>query len=1092
MKNIFFKKANFKKQRFTKSSETFVYDCTEILSFLSETSVTIEGKTFKLIELPWFIFIGAQESGKSSLLEKSHLEFITSQKLLTLQKKLKELKFWLTKEAIYVELSLQNFLFLKSETGKTKNNISLLLPLFKKYHAKSMLKGIILSFSAKDFLSPPHPLHENSISFVIDYVKDLTKSFIKGQQIPLSLVLTKSDLILGFKEYFNTLNTQERELSLGIDFEEEQILTHELCLHHFHHKYFNFLKNIHMHCLNKLYEASDSNSQKLIQSFPLVLEHLQSKWTKCIEAIYRDAHKKGNYFYLAGIYFTSSVQKGQPIDPFSHHFKHQLDETFTLQPLRPHEGCPFFIDGFLKTLFLRQSIPKTAYEFHPYARRTIYGSTFIALTVLVILSFYLWIQHLNEDILKINNAQMTLTQYNTLIEKLGDNNKPPLEQMILPLNILEKAKNQLIALNHHWGLNFIYGHSTDEITSKAENAYRHALQTLLLPQLRESVANDIQSNQMVLPGQLYASLKTYLMLGDPKHLNISWIEKWANDYWLSQHPQAQQLLPAFKKHLRAGLLTQTTKVPLNMELVNHIRGKLYSLPLHQLSYALLTSESQDPMYGTIPLIPENVSSMLFDHNPRIPYLYTKKGFDEIFGEKLSDSTYDALNGNWVLGSPPSLPDKNAHLYEQLLSQTRLLYLSDYMEVWQNALEDLKINQFKTLEQLRYAIDILLRKENFIKPLIENVKQNTSFLSTEAIPNQKLTELTALIENSEVLPRNNTHSKTLTTWDTIEKNLLELYRTLNLIILSKNPGYAAFELSQYRMNHIEETDTFNSLALQAESLPSPLNLWLVQLTQQSWQLILNTTQTYIDTLWSNKIYSFYQKELEERYPVSRSSTLDASFKSFSTFFAGYGMLDQFFQIYLSPFLELNSNAWTLKKREGSSLPLSNDSLIQLQRLYQFKEKFFPNHASELTFSIKLVPIAFTPDITQFNLQIDQKKYLELNKNNQELSLTFDGRNLQFIHYEIYTNTDTPIIKTFTGPWAFLRLLDSHYLEEQLDQKHFDFILEDNKHGAKYEFITDVYPNPFAQEEKINFYLPKYLFETLNTNVLSEKTNVENMN
>jgi type VI secretion system protein ImpL len=1074
MKNFFQKKIDVTQQKLMLELKNLSQHFIDILKFFSETIIKIEEKSVKLIELPWFILLGAPESGKSTLLEKSRLEFIPLKQVPQFSSQAPLYNFSVTKQAIFLDITSKYFSFSEFDTD-FKQFFLILKRLLKKYQRKKPLKGLILTLSINDIFA-----YQTGKNHHFDLfnrrLNELTQTLTKRLRLPLTLIITQSDLIFGFKEYFAKATSEERQATFGITFDEEACLTKESCYHFFEEAYQKFLKNIHFYTLKYLHHEKNYHQQIAIQHFPLELENFKPTLLNFLKEIFF-ADKIMHNFYLTGIYFTSSLQQGEPIDFCKSHFKNSTVDQHFIQPIPYQESKPYFIHHLLNNFTKRRQIPKNSYQIYPWLRQTCHIGSYTTCILGACFAFYLGIANLNQDIQGLNEAQTALVRYKTLLGGMNDVNLTPLESLVSPLNALYEAKTKLHFASKHWWFNFFYTNNAKQMAEQADKTYHFALQTMLMPQIRELLATELSANQIELPSQLYATLKTYLMLGDPAYLKPDWIEHWAREYWLKNNPQTAEMISQLLVHLKYAVASQNNKVGLNNQLIATVRAKLYSLPTPQLAYALLMSETSFSPEPNLLLINPNETHGLFKQVPEIPYFFTKRGFDEIFKTNLPRATQTALHGDWVLGRPPTQTSEEKYAYDTLYEQTKDLYLADYVEVWQDRLQHFTLAHYMHLNQINNAIYQLLQDNSVLMRIANIIKENTAFLNEETITNpylaaqinnanQQFQELSFFSEKSV-----NTNEA----WKNVQKSLKDLQVTLNLIIKAQNSGLAAFQLSDYRINHPQDFDAFNQLAIQAQQLPQPASEWFKQLSQQSWQLVLNTAQNYINAAWLNKIMPFYDTYLQNHYPLTRSATLDAPISSFEQFFGHQGIFDQFFQTYLIPFINMQTQPWTLKTRDNLGLPIPVQVLTQLQDIYEFKQQFFPNYNNHIALPIRLIPIAFTPDIKHFNLQIDNENFQNFNERPHELHFTWPQNTAaQFIRYDIISTADETLNATFTGPWALLKMIDSNYIEVQQDNKHLEIVLTLNGHSAKYELVTENEINPFLPTNNPDLILPKNLW------------------
>ncbi len=1051
------------------------------MDFLQQTPLKQDEKTQRLIHLPWFLVVGTPGCGKSTLLRKSGLEFIFTQKFPILQTTTAHCDWWLTKEGVFLDIAGKYLALAVNTEDKQNHRFHALVKLLHRYHRKRRLRGIILTLSLNELLHLGAD-HEHFKQLQTNLTK-LTRKLSQFEQVPLQIVITQTDLLAGFNEYFADFTEANREASFGVPFPPDVNATLDTCLQHFDIRYREFLLQITHHLVNCLHNQDDASKRALLQHFPLQMEQLKLPLASLLTFLFNKT-KRSLPFYISGIYFVSSLQQGQAIDCFQNLFQENFGTVAVTKPQPLVEGQTLFIQRPFINCPQLPLLKQSSWQVYPWMVKGVHYSYYFSLALLASLSLYLWLDQLQLEVTNVHEAEMSLAQYNISLQELGNTDSAPFEQVILPLNALARAQT-LLNERRGWWLPLFRSENPQKINETSQRVYEHALQTLLLPQLREIVAEQLSSGQINFPSQLYATLKTYLMLGDPKRLDPNWILRWANDYWQQSNPQSPELLPQLLDHLKNALKTQQTKVGLNNQLIAQTRAKLYALPPAQLTYALLLSESNVEPGPSLSLFAQSKKPFFLAQQPEIPYFYTKKGYEDTFLQKLPIATQTALTGDWVLGRPPIVyPQQNVTLTD-IKQQTRTLYLSDYAEVWQNALTKLELTKFSHLGQLIEFIAYLTSQKAPMTNLVDIVNQNTEFLANESMANHLLSARIGMY-NQQFLNlvdlNHNPYQKftspalqVITPWQRIQNQLKELQTTLMIVTRAKNPGQAAYQISQYRMSHPNETDIFNQITVTAAQLPPPLKQWLQQLGNQSWSLLLSTTQNYVNALWLNEIQSFYASQLENRYPLSRTSTVDASVNDFTQFFAPQGIFDSFFRIYLAPFVNMETQPWSLKQRDGLALPLSQESLQQFNQIYQMQQQFFPSGAPQFMISFKLVPIAFTPEITRFNLQVDDQVWQDISEKSKELTFNWSATQpLSHIRYEVMSSTDEPVSASFNGPWALLRMIDSSSVQASPEPNSYEIVLTANNHAAKFQIITLQKNSPFAPDVPTHISLPQNLW------------------
>lgn len=100
--------------------------------------------------------------------------------------------------------------------------------------------------------------------------------------------------------------------------------------------------------------------------------------------------------------------------------------------------------------------------------------------------------------------------------------------------------------------------------------------------------------------------------------------------------------------------------------------------------------------------------------------------------------------------------------------------------------------------------------------------------------------------------------------------------------------------------------------------------LKQLNLITWQLILNEGSQYIDTIWKRTVFPYYIKHFEKSYPLVKDSPQDASLSAFNQFYGAGGLINIYYNHYLSPFVD--SHTQQLKSPyPGANLPIKSESL-----------------------------------------------------------------------------------------------------------------------------------------------------------------------
>ena len=160
-------------------------------------------------QLPWFVLVGEPGSGKTSLYEKSGLEFRTGVSPEMIQGA--PLVTWLGPRSYTLDVAGRVFFdrWLKGSGAEW----NLILRSIRRRNRRFPLSGIILAIPADALLTDDATLTREKASIMGNELQQLLK--VTGMNLPCHVVVTKLDMLLGFREYFSWLDGQEASAPFG-------------------------------------------------------------------------------------------------------------------------------------------------------------------------------------------------------------------------------------------------------------------------------------------------------------------------------------------------------------------------------------------------------------------------------------------------------------------------------------------------------------------------------------------------------------------------------------------------------------------------------------------------------------------------------------------------------------------------------------------------------------------------------------------------------------------------------------------------------------------------------------------------------------
>lgn len=271
-----------------------------------------EGKQY-LYELPWYMIIGSPGAGKTTALLNSGLKFPLAEQLGAAHVKgvagTHNCDWWFTNEAVLIDTA-GRYVTQDSDSQVDAAEWKGFMALLRKYRPRAPINGALLTLSAADLLEVSKEDLAIEIAAMRARLDELRSDL--GIRFPIYVVITKTDLLPGFEEYFHQLTSAGRSQTWGFTLpygSETQLgalalrakCGEELAL---------LAEQLQKGINERLHEEYDVERRCRLFGFSDEFVSLSVQLEIVVEQLFLDSKYDDtqNLTTLRGIYFTSAVQ----------------------------------------------------------------------------------------------------------------------------------------------------------------------------------------------------------------------------------------------------------------------------------------------------------------------------------------------------------------------------------------------------------------------------------------------------------------------------------------------------------------------------------------------------------------------------------------------------------------------------------------------------------------------------------------------------------------------------------------------------------------------------------------------------------------
>ena len=307
-----------------------------------------------LYDLPWYVFIGAPGSGKTTALLNSGLKFPLEQRVgkgaLRGVGGTRNCDWWFTDEAVFLDTA-GRYTTQDSDAASDSAGWGEFLALLRKYRPRRPVNGVILTINAQDLMVQGDAAREAHVEAARRRLDELNREL--RIQLPVYLMVTKCDLVAGFSEYFDDLAHESRAQVWGVTFPYDQTLKGDIAAV-FPEDFDALMERLNSRVFARVEEVRDVRRRTRIFAFPQQMAALRGVLQQFVSEVFAST-QFDRHVLLRGVYFTSGTQEGTPIDRLLGAISKRFGAAADAVAPPSGSGKAYFVERLLKDVMIGES-----------------------------------------------------------------------------------------------------------------------------------------------------------------------------------------------------------------------------------------------------------------------------------------------------------------------------------------------------------------------------------------------------------------------------------------------------------------------------------------------------------------------------------------------------------------------------------------------------------------------------------------------------------------------------------------------------------------------------------------------------------------
>jgi type VI secretion system protein ImpL len=1042
-----------------------------------------------LYDMPWYVFVGAPGSGKTTALLNAGLQFVMTEEGAAVQGVggTRNCDWWFTREAVLIDTA-GRYALQESDKRVDAAAWDNFLSLLRKTRPRRPINGVLLTVNVQELLQQGAAERAEHAAKLRARLLELQAKL--GVQPPVYVMVTKADLVAGFAETFDTLGKEERDQVWGFSFDARSEADPPLRGLDLHVR--ALLERLSAGLLQRMQEERDSTRRAAIFGFVQEFGALQPLLADFLNQVFIAGGALQEPVRVRGVYFTSGTQEGTPIERVMGGLARSFGLERRVAPAPVQRGRSYFLRRLLQDVVFPEA---HLVSFNARAERRRFARRLAGFAVVALLAIALgagW----GISYLRNRNLDAQVAARVPALREAVDALPPATSGDLAPLlstlsSVRDAAKPDGYALADPPLPNTLGLYQGAKLDAGAQAGYRKLLEHAMLPRIARRLEERLRASSKDNLEQAYEALKGYLMLYTPERFDAGALRAWIALDWDTQlrhlAPEQRAALDAHLDALFAQGAPQAV-VPMDGALVGSVREMLASFPLEYRVYSRIKRRYRTDLPDfsvasaagpNAPKVFERASGQPLSRG--VPGLYTRDGYAKAFqGTVAGAAAQLAGEEDWVLGKAGGAA-RAATAAAGVGERVRRLYLQDYIKTWDDFLADVRLVPLTSLERSIEVSRLLAGVDSPLSAYLRAVARETTLVPPQQPAAGALAPLNeAARKAKDELAKLADPQAAPTTGGPVERMVDDHFAPLHRMVqgqpapvdeVQKSFGEVASLLQA--VDAAQKTKSpppaggADKVKNAAAGQPEPVRSMLESLADAGMK---QGRVAERDSLTGElkPVYDFCSRAISNRYPFATGSRADVLPEDFGQLFGGGGMLDEFYQRRLAALVDTSGATWTYKPLADGSRPPAPPALADFQRAARIREVFFRGGGRTPGFRLDLRAVELDPALQELVLDVDGQTYRFAPGNTAPVTLSWPSPRVASQVRLSAASGGEPLL--FEGPWALFRLFDRFEVQPSGQPERFGVLVNLGGKRARLEVTANSVFNPFRLREIQQFRCP----------------------